>query len=184
FVNAENEDDRIKYQKDHLLSVKTHIRSLSEKNYHTSMEFDTPEFILLFIPIESSFSTAIQASEDLFNFAWEKRIVLVSPSTLFATLCTIASVWKQERQKNNVMKIAEIGGKLYDQFAKFVEDMKDIDINLDRAKKSYDSAFKRLTHGNGNLVSAAEKMKTLGAKATKSLNPNLVDEASENRIVD
>jgi len=179
-VNAENEQDRQKYQKEHLVSVKNHIKSLGEKNYHTAKDFDTPEFILLFIPIESSYSTAIQAGDDLFNFAWDKRIVLVSPSTLFATLCTIASVWKQERQKNNVLKIAEIGGKLYDQFVRFVEDMKEIDKSLIKAKDSYDNAFKRLSSGNGNLVNAAEKMKALGAKATKSLDQDLIDQANEN----
>lgn len=182
FVNAENEEDRLRYQKEHLASVKNHVKSLSEKGYHTSKELDTPEFVLLFIPIESSFSTAIQASEDLFNFAWEKRIVLVSPSTLFATLCTIASVWKQERQKNNVMKIADIGGKLYDQFARFVEDMQDIDKNLKKSQEAYDSAFKRWKTGNGNLISSADKMKALGAKAQKSLDQNIVDEANESLL--
>jgi DNA recombination protein RmuC len=181
-VSAETEEDRLRYQKEHLASVKNHVKSLSEKGYHTSKDLDTPEFVLLFIPIESSFSTAVQASEDLFNFAWEKRIVLVSPSTLFATLCTIASVWKQERQKNNVLKIAEIGGKLYDQFARFVEDMQDIDKSLKRSQEAYDSAFKRLKTGNGNLISSAEKMKSLGAKAQKSIDPTIVDEANENLL--
>lgn len=179
-VNAPTEQDRLRFQKEHLASVKNHIKSLGEKNYHTARDLNTPEFILMFIPIESSFSTAVEAGEDIFNFAWEKRIVLVSPSTLFATLCTIASVWKQERQKNNVLRIAEIGGKLYDQFCRFVEDMKDIDKNLLKAKESYDNAFKRLSQGNGNLVNAAQKMKELGAKATRSLDQDLIELANEN----
>lgn len=182
FVNSEDDDSRLRFQKEHLASVKNHIKLLSEKDYHTSKDFNSPEFILLFIPIESSFSTAIQATDDLFNYAWERKIVLVSPSTLFATLRTIASMWKQERQKNNVMKIADVGGKMYDQFVRFVEDMNDINKNLQKAQESYDSAYKRLTSGNGNLVKAAEKMKALGAKANRSLDQNLLDEASENLL--
>ena len=182
FVNAEDDESRLKYQKDHITSVKNHIKSLSEKDYHTSKDFDSPEFILLFIPIESSFSTAVQAGDDIFNYAWERKIVLVSPSTLFATLRTIASMWKQERQKNNVIKIADIGGKMYDQFVRFTEDMNDLNKNLQKAQESYDSAYKRLTTGNGNLVKAAEKMKALGAKANRTLDQNILDEASEDLL--
>jgi DNA recombination protein RmuC len=178
-VNAENEQDRLKYQKEHLLSVKNHIKSLSEKNYHTSKDFNTPEFILLFIPIESSFSTAIQAGEDVFNFAWEKRIVLVSPSTLFATLSTIASIWKQERQNQHALEIARQGGNLYDKFVLFVEDFQKIGQSITNSQKLYDDAFNKLKEGKGNLIKRAEDIKKLGAKATKSLDPKLIDESNE-----
>jgi DNA recombination protein RmuC len=182
FVNAEDDETRLKYQKEHLASVKNHIKTLSEKDYHTSKDFDSPEFILMFIPIESSFSTAVQAADDLFNYAWERKIVLVSPSTLFATLRTIASMWKQERQKNNVLKIADIGGKMYDQFVSFVKDMNDLSRNLQKAQESYENAYKRLSTGNGNLIKRAEEMKALGAKASKNLDQNILDEANENLL--
>lgn len=179
FVNSVNEEDRQRFQKEHLLSVRTHIKTLSEKNYHSSKDLNTPEFILLFIPIESSFSAAVQASEDLFNFAWEKRIVLVSPSTLFATLCTIASIWKQERQNQNALEIARQGGNLYDKFVLFVEDLQKIGGSINTTQRLYEDAFNKLKEGKGNLIKRAEDIKKLGAKATKSLDPKLVDEAED-----
>ncbi|MBX9851963.1 MAG: DNA recombination protein RmuC [Cytophagaceae bacterium] len=180
FISAANEEDKLRFQKEHVLSVKNHIKTLSEKNYHTSRDFNTPEFILLFIPIESSFSMAIQASEDLFNFAWEKRIVIVSPSTLFATLRTIASIWKQEKQNQHAFEIARQSGNLYDKFVAFVEDLQKIGVSINNSQKLYDEAFNKLKDGKGNLIKRADDIKKLGAKASKSLDPKLVDEANEN----
>jgi len=122
-VNCTSDEERSRFIKDHLLSVRSHVKSLSEKNYSTSTDFNTPDFVLLFIPIESSFSVAVQADQELFNFAWDKKIVIVSPSTLLATLRTIASVWKQERQTKNAIEIAKQSGALYDKFVGFLEDM-------------------------------------------------------------
>lgn len=169
YVNAAEEEDRIRYMKDHLLSVRSHVKSLSEKNYPASADFNTPDFVLLFIPIESSFSVAVQADQELFNYAWDRKIVIVSPSTLLATLRTIASVWKQERQTKNAIEIAKQSGALYDKFVGFIDDMEKIGKNLDASRNMYDSAMNKLHKGTGNLVKRAQDIEKLGAKATKQL---------------
>ncbi|HWB64848.1 MAG TPA: DNA recombination protein RmuC [Chitinophagales bacterium] len=178
-VNATTEEDRLKYLKAHVESLRNHVKLLSDKNYQTAAGFESPDFVLLFVPIESSFSLAVQGDEDLFNFAWDRKIVIVSPSTLLATLRTIASIWKQERQTRNALQIADEGGKLYDKFVTFYEDLKDVGDKMDRAKLSYVDAMKKLYEGSGNLVKRAEKMKELGAKTTKQLPQNLIDRAEE-----
>ncbi|MDQ3048365.1 MAG: DNA recombination protein RmuC [Bacteroidota bacterium] len=170
-VNSSSDEERERLTKDHLLSVRTHIRSLSEKNYSTSPDLNTPDFVLLFIPIESSFSIAVQADQELFNFAWDKKIVIVSPSTLLATLRTIASVWKQERQTKNAIEIAKQSGALYDKFVGFLEDMDKIGKNMDQSKTMYDSAMNKLYKGTGNLVKRAQDIEKLGAKTTKQIPP-------------
>jgi DNA recombination protein RmuC len=177
FVNATEEEDRIRFRKAHIDSVRSHIKLLGEKNYQTASGLNTPDFILLFIPIESSFSAAIQADQDLFNYAWDRKIVMVSPSTLLATLRTVSSIWKQERQTRNALQIAEEGGKLYDKFVGFVEDLLNVGKKMDAAKVDYIEAMKKLTDGSGNLVKRAEKMKELGAKAGKSLPQQIIERA-------
>jgi DNA recombination protein RmuC len=168
-VNSNSEEERAMLIKDHLLSVRTHVKSLSEKNYATSTDFNTPDFVLLFIPIESSFSIAVQADQELFNFAWDKKIVIVSPSTLLATLRTIASVWKQERQTKNAIEIAKQSGALYDKFVGFMEDMEKIGKSIDASQTAYDNALNKLHKGSGNLVKRAQDIEKLGAKTTKQL---------------
>jgi len=168
FVNAENDDDKDKFLKQHLLSVKNHIKELSDKNYYSAKNINSPEFVLMFIPIESSFSIAIRTEQDLFSFAWNKKIVIVSPTTLLATLRTISSVWKHEKQTKNAIEIANQAGQLYDKFVGFIGDLENIEKQLERAKKSYDEARTKLD-GRGGLVSRTEKIKKLGAKATKSI---------------
>jgi DNA recombination protein RmuC len=174
-ISAEAEEERIRSLKDHIASVRAHIKGLSERSYTSIDVLNQPDFILLFMPIESSFGLAIQADNDLFNFAWEKKIVIVSPSTLLATLRTIASVWKQERQTRNAIEIADRAGKLYDKFVGFTEDLVNVGKQMDLAKKTYESAMNKLATGSGNLVRQAEQMKELGAKATKALPQNLLD---------
>mgnify|MGYP001576594271 CR=1 FL=1 len=180
YVNAQTEEEQERNLQAHITSVKNHIKGLSEKNYQALEQLNTPDFVLLFMPIESSFSLAVQADNEIFNFAWEKKIVIVSPSTLLATLRTIASLWKQERQTKNALEIAEEGGKLYDKFVLFVDDLISIGKKMDEAKTNYSEAMKKLHDGTGNLVRRAEKMKTLGAKTTKELPKNLVERAQEN----
>jgi len=177
FVNCAEEEDRARFKKAHIDSVRSHIKLLGEKNYQTASGLNTPDFILLFIPIESSFSVAIQADQDLFNYAWDRKIVIVSPSTLLATLRTVSSIWKQERQTRNALQIAEEGGKLYDKFVGFVEDLVKVGKKMDDAKKDYVEAMSKLTDGSGNLVRRAEKMKELGAKAGKSLPQQIIERA-------
>ena len=180
-VNSTSDDDRLSFTKDHLLSVRTHVKSLSEKNYPTSSDFNTPDFVLLFIPIESSFSVAVQADQELFNFAWDKKIVIVSPSTLLATLRTIASVWKQERQTKNAIEIAKQSGALYDKFVGFVEDMDKIGKSIDASNTAYENAINKLHKGSGNLVKRAQDIEKLGAKTSKQISSKFIEnnEASQ-----
>ena len=168
-VNSNDETDRIKYTKDHLLSIKSHIKGLSDKHYQNAQGLNSPDFVLLFVPIESSFSVAIEADQDLFSYAWDNKVVIVSPSTLLATLRTIASIWQQENQTRNAIEIARQGGALYDKFVAFITDLEKIGNNLETTRKNYDLAMNKLNDGRGNLVRSSEKLRELGAKASKEL---------------
>lgn len=172
-VNAASEDERIIHVKEHLQSLKSHIKGLSEKHYQTAKSLNSPDFVLLFVPIESSFSLAVQEDQELFSFAWDQKVVIVSPSTLLATLRTIASVWQQENQTRNAMEIARHSGALYDKFAGFISDMENIGKNIESTKKTYDSAMNKLTTGSGNLINKVEILKKLGAKTKKELPDTL-----------
>jgi DNA recombination protein RmuC len=167
-----------------LISIRNHIKGLSEKNYQKSVNLNTPDFVLLFIPIESSFGVAVQEDQDLFNFAWDNKIVIVSPSTLLATLRTIASIWKQENQTKNAIEIANQGGALFDKFVGFVKDLEKIGVNLRQTQNSYDDAMNKLHTGKGNLVSRAENMKKLGAKAKNTLPENFIAETGSENLFD
>jgi len=178
-VNCETEDERKLYSKAHVESIRGHVLNLSSKNYHDLYQINSPDFVLLFVPIESSFSFAVQIDAELFSDAWDKRVVIVSPSTLLATLRTIASIWKQERQNRNVLEIARLSGAMYDKFVGFVGDMEGIGKNIKLSQNAYDSAINKLTEGNGNLTKTAEKIKGLGAKANKQLDQKYIgDEES------
>ena len=176
YVSAESEEALQKALKEHVASLRAHVRGLSEKKYPEGDGFFTPDFVLMFIPIESSFGLAVKEDLDLFNFAWERNIVLVSPSTLLATLRTIASIWKQEKQNRNVLEIAEESGKLYDKFVGFMEDLERIEKSFLQTQKHFEEAQKKLHNGRGNLVGRVEKIKKLGAKATKQLDEKYLDE--------
>ncbi|MEO7215005.1 DNA recombination protein RmuC [Mucilaginibacter sp.] len=169
-VNCETEQERRLFSKAHVESIRGHVHGLSSKNYHDLYQVNSPDFVLLFVPIESSFSFAVQLDADLFNDAWDKRVVIVSPSTLLATLRTIASIWKQERQNRNVLEIARLSGEMYDKFVGFVGDMEGIGKNIKQSQDSYDKALNKLTDGRGNLTVTAEKIKKLGAKANKQID--------------
>lgn len=178
-VNAESEDDRLRQLKLHVTSLKNHIKSLGEKNYFDTEAFNSPDFILMFLPIEASFSVALREDPELFNFAWERNIVIVSPTTLLATLRTIASTWKHEKQTRHVLDIAKEGGALYDKFVSFVEDLQKIEKGLHSSQTAYDAAFNKLKSGKGNIISRTEKLKVLGAKAKKSISNDLLDESGQ-----
>lgn len=181
-VNAETEEERQIQLARHIASVKKHIEDLGKKNYQSLGEFNSPDFVLLFMPIESSFSLAVQADNELFNYAWDRKIVIVSPSTLLATLHTVASMWTQEKQARNVFEIAEESGKLYDKFCGLIEDLIMVGSRMDSAKKSYEDAMKKVSTGPGNIVKRIENIRKLGAKTTKSLSgisTNLVNRANE-----
>lgn len=176
-IAAENEEDKLRYLKAHAESIRSHVKQLGDKNYHSSAALESPDFVLLFMPIEPALAAALQYDSDLFSYAWDRRIVIVSPSTLFATLRTVASIWTQEKQTRNTMMIAEEGGKLYDKFVAFVEDLIAVGKQMDAAKKCYADAMNKLQDGTGNLVKRAQRMKDLGAKATKQIHPQLVERA-------
>lgn len=175
-VNAETEEERAKHIKDHVLSLKAHCKGLSEKHYQSARHLNSPDFVLLFIPIESSFSIAIQEDQDIFSFAWDLKVVLVSPSTLLATLRTIASIWQQENQTRNAMEIARQGGALYDKFVGFIFDMEKMGKSISNTQNTYNDAMNKLHTGSGNLVSRVESIKKLGAKTNKELPKLMMDE--------
>jgi len=179
YVNAELPEEKEKFLKLHLLSIRSHIKLLSEKNYQNLVAFDTPDYVLLFMPIESSFSTALQSDLDLFNFAWEKNVVIVSPTTLLATLRTVSSIWKHEKQEMNAKEIARQTGDLYDKFVGFLEDMQELGNRLDTTKKTYDNSMNKLSTGKGNIIGRAQKIKELGAKSSKQIPRNLLGQTEE-----
>jgi len=172
FLETEDDAEKEIQLKAHLVSVKNHISSLSEKNYANAKGINSPDFVLMFMPSEPAFSFTIQADSSLYNYAWDKKIVIVSPTTLLTTLKTIASVWKQERQTKNALEIAEQSGRLYDKFVGFIEDLEKIDKGLSSSKTAYDNAINKLQTGSGNLITRVEKIRTLGAKTTKQLPSN------------
>ncbi len=179
FSSAEDEDERAAALRDHIISIKNHIKGLSAKNYQNLYQIQSLDFVLMFLPVEPAFSLAVQYDVSLFNDAFEKNIVIVSPSTLLATLRTIASIWRQENQNKYALEIARQSGALYDKFVGFVDDLSAVGTKIDSAKDSYLNAMKKLKDGSGNLVRRAEKIKKLGAKATKSLPQSIVDGADE-----
>jgi len=178
-LSAETEQDKDVFLKQHILSVKTHIQGLSVKNYQDLYQINSPDFVLLFMPIESSFGIAVQQDAELFNFAWDRKVVIVSPSTLLATLRTIASIWKQERQNRNVLEIARLSGSMYDKFVGFLSDMESIGKNIKQSQDAYDKALNKLSTGAGNLSNTSEKIKKLGAKATKQIDTKFLDQTNE-----
>lgn len=175
-VSADDLESREKYIKEHVSSLKNHVTNLSNKNYQDLIGIKSPDFVLLFIPIESSFSIATQHDKDLFEYAWSRKIVIVTPSTLLATLKTIASIWKQEKQTKNALEIARQAGTLYDKFVGFVDDLKKIGDQLNKTQQTYNDAYSKLHTGKGNLTSGVESLKRLGAKAKKQIDKNLLSE--------
>lgn len=174
-INAED-DEKEGYLKQHIASIKNHILGLSSKNYHDLYQINSPEFVLLFVPIESSFAIAVQTDRDLFDFAWSRKVVIVTPSTLLATLKTVASIWKQEQQTKNALEIASKAGALYDKFVGFINDMNRIGENIEKSQKAYSDAMNKLSNGTGNLVSRAENIRKLGAKTSKMIDPKYLED--------
>ncbi len=180
FVNTNDDGARPKFLKAHLDSMKNHVKILSEKNYFSSLEFNTPDFVLMFVPIESSFSLALQADQELFNYAWERRIVIVSPTTLLATMRTIASMWKMDKQSQHAFQIAEESGKLYDKFKLFMDDMVKVGNQLTSTRSTYEEAMKKLVTGRGNMVNQAEKLREMGARNTRRIDEKITQRAIDN----
>ncbi len=182
YSSSDDEDEKNKAIKEHIISIKKHIKELSEKNYQNIYQIKSLDFVLMFLPIEPAFSLAIQTEQNLFITAYEKNIIIVSPTTLLATLRTIANIWKQAYQNKNALEIARQSGALYDKFQGLLKDLQNVGEKLKATQTSYDAAIKKLHTGKGNLVNSVEKIKKLGAKTTKSLPAsfdNLLDDEEE-----
>lgn len=179
YMSIDNDAEREMILKEHVLSLRNHVKNLSSKSYHQLYNIKSPDFVLLFVPIESAFALAVTASNDLYNEAFDKNIIIVSTSTLLATLRTIANVWKQEYQSQNAMEIARQGADLYEKFVAFTEDLIAVGKKMDDSKKAYSDAMNKLTDGRGNLVNRAENMKKLGLKVDKQLAQGLIDRAEK-----
>ena len=179
YSSANTQEEQQTWLKAHIKSVRDHIKQLGEKRYHQLYEIDTPDFVLLFIPIESAFAVAVQSDSEIFNDAFDQNIVIVTSSTLLATLRTIANIWKQEYQNRNVLEIARQGGDLYDKFVNFTEDLIDLGKKMKSAQGAYEDSMKKLYEGRGNLIRRAENLRELGAKVSKQLDPKLVDRAED-----
>ncbi len=180
YVNEENENDKAQYLKEHVISLKRHVDQLSEKNYHDLYQMESPDFVLLFIPIESAFALALNEDTSLYNKAFEKNIVIVTPSTLLATLRTIDSMWTNQKQQENALEIARQAGALYDKFEGFVSDLVKVGNKIKDSKTEYDNAMSKLVDGSGNLINRVENLKKMGAKAKKSLPENILQRAEKN----
>ena len=178
YSSSENENQKANSLKEHIASIKRHIRDLSSKNYQNIYQIKSLDFVLLFMPVEPAFSLAIQNDTQLFNEAFDKNIVIVSPSTLLATLRTIANIWRQEYQNNNVLEIAKQSGALYDKFQGLISDLIELGKRMNTMQNSYENAMKKLYTGRGNLITSVENIKKLGAKTSKSLPQSILDRAN------
>ena len=179
FLSSDDESAQLVALKALALSVKTHIDGLSSKNYHDVYQTDSPDFVLMFIPIDTAFSAALSHNPELYNYAFDKNIVIVTSSTLLATLKTVDSMWKNEKQQSNALEIAEEAGKMYDKFVNVIEDFIKVGERLDMTKNIYEDSMKKLHTGKGSLISRAEKMKSLGAKANKAIRQKLVERSND-----
>ena len=177
FSNEEDDNLKSSYLKEHINSIKRHVEQLGEKNYHDLYQIESPDFVLLFIPIEPAFAIALNEETTLYNKAFEKNIVIVTPSTLLATLRTIDSMWTNQKQQENAYEIARQAGALYDKFEGFVADLLKVGNKIKDTKTEYDAAMNKLVDGKGNLITSIEKLKKMGAKAKKSLPESVLKRA-------
>ena len=184
FVSSEEETERQVAIKRHLDSIRGHIKGLSEKNYQALYGLKSLDFVLMFVPIEPAFMLAVTHDRELFMDAWQKNVLLVSPSTLLFVVRTVAHLWRQEAQNRNAQDIAKRGAELYDKLVGFVEDLESLGNRLKQAQKDYDSAHSKLTTGRGNVIRQAEMLKEMGVKPSKALPASIVDGAIEEALSD
>lgn len=174
YSSAETTEELERTGKMHVDSLKKHIDGLSEKKYHTAEKLISPDFVILFMPLEPAFALAFKLKPELFQYAWERNIAIVSPTTLLATLRTVATLWKQDRQEKNALEIAKRGGLLYEKFAGLLKDLQNLGEKLGAAQKAHEEVIKKVSEGRGNLIDQVEELKRLGAKTEKSL-PQLAE---------
>lgn len=178
YFSATDEDTKEIFLKKHLESIRKHFKELGEKKYDTLYEINSPDYVLMFVPIEPALLIALNKANNLYLEALDKNVVLVSTSTLLATLSTVSSIWRQENQKRNVIEIAKQAGSLYDQFVNLTDDLIKVGNQLKTVQGSYDVSMKKLT-GKGNLIKKVESIKKLGATTSKNLNQTLLDRAAQ-----
>jgi DNA recombination protein RmuC len=176
YFNTKNSDEKKNLLKDHVKSVNNHIKSLSEKNYQ-NLELNQPDYILMFIANEPALGLALIEDSQIYDKALENNIIIVSTSTLLATLSTVAFMWKQDNQNKHALEIARQAGALYDKFCSFSDELIKVGSNIDSTKKTYSGAMKKLVDGKDNLVRKSERLRELGAKASKKINSKLIDRA-------
>lgn len=176
YINTSESQEQNRFLQEHILSIKRHIENLSDKNYYELYKGTSPDFVLLFIPIETAFSVAVNADNTLYTKAFEKNIVIVTPSTLLATLRTVETIWRQQKQQENAYEIARQAGLLHDKFVGLINDLTKIGKKLEETRNEYDSAFNKLSLGKGNLLTSVQKLKDMGAKAKKTIDPTLLEE--------
>jgi DNA recombination protein RmuC len=179
YSSSESKTEQDEALAEHLISVKNHIIELSKKNYQDIYQIKTLDFVMMFVPIEPAYMLAVQGEPELWNFAYERRILLISPTNLIAALKMINSLWQQENQNKNAIEIARQAGALYDKFVGFIEDLTSLGSNMQKAQSSYDDAMNKLHEGKGNLVRGVEKIRELGVKASKTIPQSLIDKAEE-----
>jgi len=179
FINEEDDSLKNGFLKEHVSSIKRHVEQLGEKNYQDLYQIESPDFVLLFIPMEPAFALALNEDTTLYNKAFEKNIVIVTPSTLLATLRTIDSMWTNQKQQENAFEIARQAGALYDKFEGFVADLIKVGKKIDESKVEYQGAMNKLVDGKGNLITSVEKLKKMGAKAKKALPDNILNRAEK-----
>ena len=179
YINEEDDIEKAQHLKEHVMSIRRHVDQLSEKNYQDLYQMESPDFVLLFIPIESAFALALNEDTSLYNKAFEKNIIIVTPSTLLATLRTIDSMWTNQKQQENALEIARQAGALYDKFEGFVADLVKVGNKIKDSKTEYDNAMSKLVDGSGNLINRVENLKKMGAKAKKSLPENILQRAEK-----
>jgi DNA recombination protein RmuC len=172
YINAQSPEEQQLALKEHIISVQKHINELSEQNYQKYVP--SLDFVMMFVPIEFALLLALQNNPELWNYAYKKGVLLISPTNLIAALKLIEDLWKREHQNKNAQDIADRGALLYEKFVGFVENLSDIGVSLDKAKTSYDKAYGQLKDGRGNLVEQAEKLKEMGVKTKKTLPSNLL----------
>jgi DNA recombination protein RmuC len=175
YVSAEDDKMRESAMKEHLLSVRKHIQELSLKNYQDLYQLNSLDFVMMFLPVEPAYLLAIQADSDMWQYAYDKRILLISPTNLIAALKLVVSLWRQEYQNKNAIEIARRSGELYDKFVGFMEDLTDVGNKLQQTQKSYDASMNKLSLGRGSLVKRAQDLKELGIKTRKDIPQNILD---------
>ena len=181
FINEDDDTIKEQHLKNHVAAIKRHVEDLGIKNYQDLYQIESPDFVLLFIPIEPAFALALNEDTTLYNRAFEKNIVIVTPSTLLATLRTIDSMWANQKQQDNALEIARQAGALYDKFEGFLSDLIKIGKKIDESKIEYSGAMNKLVEGNGNIITSIEKLKKMGAKAKKSLPENILNRAENSQ---